>query len=85
MDLSIISSLVDSTLHSLDHLLLPAGNWVLESVDVSRSLDEEAGIKVTSADNKSFQSNVGNPFVSNLKNVSARFSSHDVVFFVQHL
>ena len=29
VDLSIISSLVDSTLHSLDDSLLPAANWVL--------------------------------------------------------
>ena len=80
MDLSIISSLVDSTLHSLDDSLLPAANWVVKLLDVCRSLDEEAWIKVTSADIKSFQSNVGNPFVSNLKdNISVHFSSQDIV------
>ena len=52
--LSMISSLVDSTLHSLDDWLLRAANWVLELLDVSGSLDEEAGIKVPSADMKSF-------------------------------
>ena len=75
MDLSIISSLVDSSLHSLDDSTVTA-NWVLKLLDVCGSLDEETVIKVTSADIKSFQSNVGNPFVCNLKNnISVCFSS----------
>jgi len=35
MDLSVISSLVDAMLHtSLDDVLLPAANWVLELQDI---------------------------------------------------
>ena len=33
LDLSIISSLVDATLHMLDDAVLPAANWVLELLD----------------------------------------------------
>ena len=44
-------------------------------------MDEEAGIKVTSADIKSFLSNVGNPFVSNIKNnISVHFLPQDIIF-----
>ena len=33
LDLSIISSLVDATLHTLDDAVLPAANWVMELLD----------------------------------------------------
>ena len=68
VDLSIISSLVDSTLHSPDDSLRPAANWVLKSLDVRGSLDEKDETKATSADIKSFQSSVGNSIVSKPKN-----------------
>ena len=34
LDLSIISSLVHATLHTIAEALLPAANWVLELMDV---------------------------------------------------
>ena len=34
LDLSIISSLVDATLHTLEDVLLPVANWVLDLLDV---------------------------------------------------
>jgi len=34
LDLSVISSLVDAMLHTLDDVLLPAANWVLELQDI---------------------------------------------------
>ena len=70
MDWTITSSLVDSTFYSLDdshYCQLPIGLHVLKLLDVSGSLDEEAGLEVTSADTKSIQSNVGNLSVSSLK------------------
>ena len=33
LDLSLISSLVDATVKSLDDAVLPAANWVLELLD----------------------------------------------------
>ena len=80
LDLTIISALVDSTLHALDDSLLPAANWVLELLDISESLDEVADLKVTLADIQSFHNAVGKPFISDLKcNISSRFTSQDVV------
>lgn len=80
LDLTIISSLVDATLHTLDDALLPAANWVLELLDIKESLEEVADIKITMPDIESFQKTVGNPFISTLKdNISSRFTSQDVV------
>ena len=47
---------------------------------MEESLDKNILIKITIDDIKSFQDNVGIPFVSKLKiNISSRFSSQDVV------
>ena len=54
MDLYVISSLVDATLHTLD-TVLPSANWVLELLDKREHLEEAAGIKVTLADIITFQ------------------------------
>ena len=58
LDLTIISSLVDATLHTLDDALLPAANWVLELLDIKESLEEVADIKITMPDIESFQKTV---------------------------
>ena len=79
LDLTIISSLVDATLHTLDDALLPAANWVQELLDIKESLEEVADIKITMPDIESFQKTVGNPFISTLKDISCRFTSQDVV------
>lgn len=50
LDLSIVSSLVEATLHTLDDALLPAANWVLELLEDSENLEKAAGTKVTSTD-----------------------------------
>ena len=67
LDLTIMSSLVDSTLHTLDDALLPAANWVLELLDFKESLNEVADLKVNLADIQTFHDVVGKPFISNLK------------------
>ena len=47
---------------------------------MEESLDKNISIKITIDDIKSFQDNVGIPFVSKLKiNISSRFSSQDVM------
>ena len=68
MDISIISSLVKCTLHSLDESVLPTANWVLELLDLKETLEEVTDITITLADIQSFQKSVGKPFISNLKN-----------------
>ena len=75
-DLSIISSLVDATLHTLDDAVLPAANWVMELLDKCEDLEKATGVKITSEDIKSFQETVAKPFITHLKNnISSRFAS----------
>ena len=82
LDLSVISSIVDATLHTLDDTVLPSANWVLELLDKREHLEEEAvGIKVTLADIITFQEQAAKPFIAHLKeNISSHFtSSRDIV------
>ena len=55
LDLSVTSSLVDATLHTLDDTVSPSANWVLELLDEREHLEEAAGIKVTLANITTFQ------------------------------
>ena len=76
LDLSIISSLVDATLHSLEDAILPTSNWVLEHLDAKQDLETVTEVEITTADLSSFQDKVGKPFAGLLKdNISNRFSS----------
>jgi len=80
LDITIISSLVEATLRTIDDALTPAANWVLVLHDIEESLEKNISIKITMDDIKSFQGNVGIPFVSTLKaNIYSRFGSQDVV------
>ena len=80
LDLTVISSLVEATLYSLDDALSPAANWVLELQDMKESLEEAMGVNITTSDIQTFQNSVGNLFVSTLKgNISSHFCSQDIV------
>ena len=82
LDLSLISSLVDATLNSLDDAILPSANWVLQLQDAREELKAATGIEVTHLDICSFQEIVGKPFIRFIKdNISSRFrsSSKDVL------
>ena len=80
LDLTVISGLVDATLHVLDDAVSPAANWVLELLDTREALEAATDITVTMEDISSFQERVARPFVSDLKsNISSRFASQDVV------
>ena len=46
LDLSVISSLVDATLNSLDDAILPSANWVLQLQDAREELKAATGIEV---------------------------------------
>ena len=50
LDLSLISSLVDATLNSLDDAILPSANWVLQLQDAREELKAATGIEVTHLD-----------------------------------
>ena len=80
LDLSIISSLVHATLHTIDEALLPAANWVVELMDAREEIERTTGVKVTSANIASFQERVAKHFITDLKNnIVCRFTSQDVV------
>ena len=80
LDLSIISSLVDATLHTLEDVLQPAAKWVLDLQEVKEEMDITVGINFNSDDVASFQSRVTEPFYTKLKeNIVKRFVSQDVV------
>ena len=49
LNLSIISSLVHATLHSIDEALLPAASWEHELMNAREKIDRATGVKVTSA------------------------------------
>ena len=77
LDLLMIFSLVNATLHTLDDSLLPSANWVLELLDDREQLEEATGIIATLADTTTFQDQVTKPFIAHLKeNISSRFSSN---------
>ena len=74
LDLSVISSLVDATLHTLGDTVLQSANWVLELLDKREHLEEAARIKVTLADIITFQEKAAKPLIARLKeNISSRF------------
>ena len=50
LDLSLISSLVDATLNSLDDAILPSANCVLQLQDAREELKAATGIEVTHLD-----------------------------------
>ena len=80
LDLSIISSLVDATLHTLEDVLQPAAKWLLDLQEVKEEMDITVGINFNSDDVASFQSRVTEPFYTKLKeNIANRFVSQDVV------
>ena len=47
LDLSAISCLVDSVLHSLDDDLTPAANWVLELLDSEDDIKQATGESIS--------------------------------------
>ena len=82
LDLSLISSLVDATLNSLDDAILPSANWVLQLQDAREELKAAKDIEVTHLDICSYLERVGKPFIRLIKdNISSWFrsSSKDVL------
>ena len=81
LNLSMISSLVNATLCTLDDSLLPSANWVLELLDDCKQLEKATGIIVTLADIITFQEQAIKPFIAHLKeNIFSYFSSsNDVI------
>ena len=80
LDLSLISSLVDATVKSLDDAVLPAANWVLELLGDADGLKDFTKVDIAADLIFSFQNTVGKPFVADLKdNITSQFSSSTAV------
>ena len=62
LDLSLISSLVNATLNSLDDAILPSANLVLQLHDAREELKAATGIDVTHLDT-CYHERVGKPFI----------------------
>ena len=76
---SVIPSLVDASLSSLDYAVFPSANWVLELIDNHGHLQEATRSSVTVADITLFQEKAGKLFLSLLKEIiSSRFASSSV-------
>ena len=59
LDFSLISSRVDATSNSLDDVILPSANWVLQLKDAREELKAATGTEVIHLDTCSFQERVG--------------------------
>ena len=80
LDLSLISSLVDATVQSLDDAVLPGANWVLELLDNIDDLKTATKVTIDSDKILSFQNTIAKPFVVDLKaNITSRFASSNAV------
>lgn len=80
LDLTVISSLVESTVHTLNDAATPAANWVLQLVDEREDLEADTEIKVTMENIEHFQERVVKPFLDDLiSNIKSRFYSQDIV------
>lgn len=76
LDLSVVSSVVEATIQSIDDAVLPAANWVLQLLEDCDDLQTATEVMLTQQDITSFQDDVGKPFVALVKeNISNRFSS----------
>ena len=55
LDLSMISSLLDATLHSIDDAVLSSSNWVLELLEAAQDLETAFEEQITQEDISTFQ------------------------------
>ena len=80
LDLSLISSLVDATVQSLDDAVLPGANWMLELLDNIDDLKTATKVTIDTDKILSFQNTIAKPFVADLKaNITSRFASSNAV------
>ena len=76
LDLSVVSSVVEATIQSIDDAVLPTANWALELLEACDDLEIATEVELTQEDIASFQDDIGKPFVALVKeNIASRFSS----------
>ena len=67
LDLSVIYSLVQAVLKSLDGAITPSANWVLELLDSKDNIKQTTGEAISIKKIQAFQQNVGIPFIISIK------------------
>ena len=67
LDLSVISSVAEAAIQSIDEAVLPTANWVLELLENCDDLQAATEVMLTQEDITSFQDDVGEPFVALVK------------------
>ena len=80
LDLSMISSLLDAILHSIDDAVLSSSNWVLELLEAAQDLETAIEEQITQEDISTFQEKIGQFFIHQLRdNITSHFTSSNVV------
>ena len=80
LDLSMICSLLDATLHSIDDAVLSSSNWVLELLEAAQDLETAIEEQITQEDISTFQEKIGQFFIHQLRdNITSHFTSSNVV------
>ena len=80
LDLSMISSLLDATLHSVVDAVLSSSSWVLELLEAAQDLETANEEQITQEDISTFQEKIGQCFIHQLRDsITSRFTSSDVV------
>ena len=77
LDLPMIYSLLDATLHSIDDAVLSSSNWVLEPLEAAQDLETAIEERITQED---ISEKIGQCFIHQLRdNITSHFTSSDVV------
>ena len=80
IDLSMIYSLLDATLHSIENALLSSSNWVLELLEAAQDLETAIEEQITQEDISTFREKISQCFIHQLRdNITSRFTTSDVV------
>ena len=80
LDLSMIFSLLDATLHSIDDAVISSSNWVMELLETVQCLETAIEEQITQQDISTFQEKIGQCFIHQLRdNITSCFTSSDVV------
>ena len=80
LDISMISRLLDATLHSIDDAVLSSSNWVLELLEATQDFETAIEEQITQEDISIFQEKIGQYFIHQLRdNITSRFTSSVVV------
>ena len=76
LDLSMISSLLDATLHSIDDAVLSSSsNWVLELLEAAQDFETAIEEQITQEDISTFEEKIGQGFIHQLRdNITSRLT-----------